>query len=244
MKKYFEKFKKKFNQVLDYIKKNWLWLLALLIVLIQWNIMVDIISFNIKAFLLIFIPSFLLFRWFWKKAKDGKPFDKKSLLTTSGIILVIFFFLFKNFEINIDKVKAVQVANHHNCGIALGNIKLSELEENRRGDRFSLNYFIIEPYKENLELAIKYPELLDFTFLQEAYIKMESTNSLVRVVEELNILAADPFKSDNVRSIMGERNNDIINKSKEISKKICLKHIERKNDLESLIIKILNKLKF
>jgi hypothetical protein len=234
--------KKCLNCVKNFLngKKKGLFLFLLLVSLFfcQRDTIIDIVVYNIKAIMVIFIPCVLVFYWLWGKVDDSKLFDKKSLLTVTSIIIAVLFFVFKNFEINTDKVNAINVANHHNCGVAMSNKELP----NSDGRRYSLSYFIIEPYKESLGLAVKYPEVLDFTFLQEMYIKMESVNSLTRLVEELNAIT-DLSQSENIHKIIVERNKDIATRSEEIMNFACKDLLLKDNSLEHSIREFLLEIK-
>lgn len=199
-----DKIIKLLDKSMGYIKKKYAYILAFLIIIFQIKTYFSI-SFYSSKILWLLLPFLIIFAEIWDNQKKT-PLNRDSLLTFSGIILAILFFLFQDFQMAQNKMNTLSTITTHNCDIATINLQLKN-----KTDNFGLNSFLIDEYKDNYAFVVEKFGPKYIPSLQSNIQRMERANNLIRITQD-NI-------DQNSRSA---DNKQIVDISKIILQEVCL----------------------
>ncbi|MDD5071781.1 MAG: hypothetical protein PHQ42_03540 [Patescibacteria group bacterium] len=209
LKNFFKKHKNKFNQKNIKIFSIWFLIyISLIFFILQWNSYnIGILKYNFD--LIKFLSPLLLLSLAWFIASK----HKELVITLCIVIITIVFFWIENNKSELEGVNIIQTTNIYNCRIIDNNINfLTNSENNDHG--FVLNFFITEPYYQNLDLIFKKAGKEKSDKILRAIFEMEGANSFIKI----NIERATNFGNIDLRY-----NEEIIKWSKKIKPIICKK---------------------
>ncbi len=224
-----KKLKKFFFSILKSFE-TYLIILSLLLFIWHFNDFKIIFIFNSGILLLLFIVILFFIGLLWPELRE----NSKNFFTIISIIFAVFFFLFSSTQNKIDKINEVRenksstigmiiTTNSINCGRIFDILNNDNNNKDLAG-QFKLNYFIIDVYFDNSAFVYKEFGEKRWQEIIKSATKMEAINSLITIVQNLNIQMSNESDSliiartqDNIRKY----NKQIIGISEEISNALC-----------------------
>lgn len=239
--------KNKIKEIKLRINKNLFFLLFLLcgvfILNNYWSDLVFFMRSNYIIFVLTF-PFIFLFIWFYKKNIFS---THESFWTVISVLTAVLFFLFQNASQDAVKGFTIYAAHQYNCSVADSIISLDQHQN--KNEKFTLQFFVTEPYFENIDLLFgNYSTTTGYYLIYEIY-EMQSANTLIDTVIKLNVDGVNPSNIVSNGYFIDMYNKQLISIAKNIKNILPCNFILEKekntflNKIKQLFIKIYDHLK-
>lgn len=209
----------KWKRITCYFKENFLWDFiflgaALIISILRRQDLIFIYESN-KGPIILIIPIIFVFIWLGLRGF----FERNILLQTASIFLVAFIFLISVAYEDANKIKNIVAANDHNCIVASGILSLKDNKD--LSDQFSLNYFFIQPYIDNTSFIFERSGTTAATMMLSIAYSMQSANSLIATVQNLNVQGANPLFGSFIAEPLRGYNSDLLKIAQKVIDNIC-----------------------
>ncbi len=139
------------------------------------------------------------------------------LVTIFGVALPLVLFQVQISSQERDKISSVYAVTRYNC-IKAQNI-IDQLKNPQSG--VISNYYLIESYKDNLQLFYQKLGATKFDWALEVVALMDTANSLIKNAQDINEYGIDEKYASRGMLLLGKFNNDIVSTSEKIKKRLA-----------------------